>query len=1233
MAEDRKEVEGTDEAPLKPVSSLLSHFEHLSYSRNKSPTPGSNDERTSRQRFDHLDDSQPIVRASLDLPRPHLPWTVGSGSENGPVSAVDRTSNPPWKDSKREKSPGSRRFGRPLSMTFRTAPQITPSLTVESPRSPPRGANGNNGGHWSSFNRGNSDLTPIAKQRARSPPGPIRPKDPVSPSARSVGAPRVSREPSPSGSVKSSSLPPPVNRAEKPKIPAKPANISHLDVRALTPTHEPTKPTTAQISPFSTPPSSPEKLQTKADPLRKSPNISRSLSTTPEPFTLPPPVDRSTRPIPPTTQSTDARSRPVAVTSHPNDARELGFTRRNTGISPSKHTRSASQIVSPTRDSRLPEPAVPKKLSDDDRPELRPSLPPRDGPSGRPAPRSAGPNELRNSDLPTRASLDLPSRSPRIPTSSRLPTLEMNTQFAPPPRRQTATIGGKLAPDTPQTPKIRQSPAQITNNVMSKPTSRSDSKDSEDEAYPEEAPVSRTDYPDSSQVNRRPPVFKTGPLTIPTRYDTREFDVCGKYVCTTGYLTRVWDLTTGEQIMSISHGETVKAHTVAFKPGTGLEDEGTRLWVGTSVGEIHELDISTQSIVTSRSYPSRREVIKIYRHKKEMWTLDDEGKFLVWPPDETGTPNLQYSYDHPQDRVAKGHTFSMVVGDDLWLATGKEVRVYRPSAHGESFHVLKKPLGTNHTGEVTSGTHTTKDGGRVYLGHADGKVTVYSSTDFSCIASVNVSVYKINSLAIVGDYLWAAYKTGMIYVYDVSTNPWTVKKDWHAHESPVCGLVLDPSSLWTMNRLQVVSLGTDNYLRLWDGMLEDDWLETRMQSRDVEYCNFREIRATIVTWNAGASMPRDLHGSAFIENAIHVEQPPEILVFGFQELVDLEDKKITAKSLLLGSKKREHNEKEHMSRQYRVWRDHLAACINNAMPLEESYVLLHTSNLVGLFTCVFIKQKERERVRNISAAEVKRGMGGLHGNKGALILRFVLDDSSMCFINCHLAAGQSHTAHRNNDIAAILEAESLPAEHSLNTRTDLFVNGGDGSMILDHEICILNGDLNYRIDSMSRNVVIDAVRQNNLPKLLDRDQLLASKRKNPSFRLRTFTEAPITFAPTYKYDVNSDEYDTSDKKRSPAWCDRILYRGVGKVKQTEYRRHEVRASDHRPVSASFKMRVKSILAQERAVVWDACQKEFAKEKRRLACESSIEYLVNVFGMEREQARKVITSGGSSKPKT
>jgi len=233
----------------------------------------------------------------------------------------------------------------------------------------------------------------------------------------------------------------------------------------------------------------------------------------------------------------------------------------------------------------------------------------------------------------------------------------------------------------------------------------------------------------------------------------------------------------------------------------------------------------------------------------------------------------------------------------------------------------------------------------------------------------------------------------------------------------------------------------------------------------------------------------------------------------------------------------------------------------------------------------------------------------------------------MCFVNCHLAAGQTQTAHRNNDIAAILEAECLPVESSPTARSDQYASGGDGSMIMDHEVCILNGDLNYRIDSIPRHVIINAIRQNNLSKLLERDQLLASRRKNPGFRLRSFIEAPITFAPTYKYDVGSDEYDSSEKKRSPAWCDRVLYRGSGRVKQLDYRRLEVRASDHRPVCASFKVRAKTVLPHERAAVWETCQQEFQDEKRRLASEASIEYLITVLGTDARQARALILGIG------
>lgn len=210
----------------------------------------------------------------------------------------------------------------------------------------------------------------------------------------------------------------------------------------------------------------------------------------------------------------------------------------------------------------------------------------------------------------------------------------------------------------------------------------------------------------------------------------------------------------------------------------------------------------------------------------------------------------------------------------------------------------------------------------------------------------------------------------------------------------------------------------------------------------------------------------------------------------------------------------------------------------------------------------------------------------------------MLADTSVCIVNCHLAAGQTQTKDRNYDVSEILESTILPMERDPNTRLDIFNGGGDGTMILDHEICILQGDLNYRIDTMSRDAVVNAVKHNNLSKLLERDQLLASKRKNPAFRLRAFQELPIEFAPTYKYDVGTDRYDTSEKRRAPAWCDRILYhsRNPARLKQLDYRRHEVKVSDHRPVTGVFHMTIKTIRPEDRALVWKECRRKLALTK-------------------------------------
>ena len=703
-------------------------------------------------------------------------------------------------------------------------------------------------------------------------------------------------------------------------------------------------------------------------------------------------------------------------------------------------------------------------------------------------------------------------------------------------------------------------------------------------------------FPDGTNTNRRPPFIKKGAYDILTKYDARIMDVCGEYACTSGQLTRIWNFVTGEMIMSLAHTEGIRPTSVIFKSALSPQDDGSKIWIGTSGGELMEIDTATHAITPSKpNVHGRFEVIKMYRHFQDIWTLDEAGTLHVWGPSADGLPSLG-KMPSQTFKTPRGHTFSMVVGDELWHATGKEVRVFAPTLDGRlQFQVLIRPLIAEGAGEVTSGSLVRTHQGVAFFGHADGKVSAFSTEDYSCLAVLSISAYRFTALVGVGQYMWAAYSSGKMCVYEIGEAPWTCLKEWQAHENHVVSIKCDSTSAFKLDQLQVVSLGGDNRIRVWDGLLQDDWLEDEMKSKDTSYCDFDEIKALVLTWNAGASTPHSLRYSGedetFFQDLLLSSGSPDILVFGFQELVDLEDKTATAKRLFKG-KKKEGPDQERMSHQYRDWRDYLMKTLDDCMPADDLYHLLLSAPLVGLFTCIFVRSSLRARIGNLTASEVKRGMGGVYGNKGAVAIRFCVDDSSLCFVNCHLAAGQSQANSRHIDIAAILEASLFPAERDVDLRIDNFAGGGDGSLIVDHELCIVGGDLNYRIDTMSRDTVIGAIKQGNLTKLLDRDQLLVARRRNPAFKLRAFEELLITFAPTYKYDVGTNSYDTSEKRRSPAWCDRLLFKGRGRVQQLDYQRHEVRVSDHRPVTGNFRLWVKKIKPRERAKAWMETQQRF-----------------------------------------
>ncbi|NWX32509.1 INP5K phosphatase, partial [Notiomystis cincta] len=103
--------------------------------------------------------------------------------------------------------------------------------------------------------------------------------------------------------------------------------------------------------------------------------------------------------------------------------------------------------------------------------------------------------------------------------------------------------------------------------------------------------------------------------------------------------------------------------------------------------------------------------------------------------------------------------------------------------------------------------------------------------------------------------------------------------------------------------------------------------------------------------------------------------------------------------------------------------------------------------------------------------------------------------------------------------------------------------------------------------------------------------------------LKEFKEGPLQFKPTYKFDLYSDVYDTSEKKRKPAWTDRILWKvkNLSDVasKEGEFPEEEnlisvtlnsyishmsYGISDHKPVTGTFVLEMKPLVSDPLVVL-------------------------------------------------
>ncbi|KAF1314958.1 Kinesin-like protein, partial [Globisporangium splendens] len=217
---------------------------------------------------------------------------------------------------------------------------------------------------------------------------------------------------------------------------------------------------------------------------------------------------------------------------------------------------------------------------------------------------------------------------------------------------------------------------------------------------------------------------------------------------------------------------------------------------------------------------------------------------------------------------------------------------------------------------------------------------------------------------------------------------------------------------------------------------------------------------------------------------------------------------------------------------------------------------------------LFVHVQTKHSVTGIEKATVPTGLGSVLGNKGGLIFKMMVQDTSLCFVSCHLAAHQDQKFldKRNSDCASILG-----------------INFAMKKVSLDHQFdhCFWFGNLNYcvnlnytkpreRSSEQHFAEVLACVRAKKWTLLNSNDQLKHQIEEKKA--LSGWELPPALFPPTFKRIRHApDEYNP---QRIPSYCDRVLHKSLpGRRAHLKLQRftciESISSSDHKPVRAEF----------------------------------------------------------------
>uniref|UniRef100_A0A3Q3KP41 Inositol polyphosphate-related phosphatase domain-containing protein n=1 Tax=Monopterus albus TaxID=43700 RepID=A0A3Q3KP41_MONAL len=333
------------------------------------------------------------------------------------------------------------------------------------------------------------------------------------------------------------------------------------------------------------------------------------------------------------------------------------------------------------------------------------------------------------------------------------------------------------------------------------------------------------------------------------------------------------------------------------------------------------------------------------------------------------------------------------------------------------------------------------------------------------------------------------------------------------------------------------------------------------------------FRLHMVTWNVATADPPD-----DVTSLLHLNSPksPDLYVIGLQEVYSGPLRFVSDI----------------------VFEDRWSLLFMSTLA-SRKYVKVSSIRMQGLLLLFFSKLEHIPFIRDIQTTYTRTGVFGYWGNKGGVSIRLSFYGHMLCFLNCHLAAHMNYATERVDEFEYIMDTQTFECAKA--------------PRILDHRLVFWFGDLNFRIQDHGMHFVRTCIDSQTYHLLWSKDQLMMMKKKEQM--LQEFEEGPLDFQPTFKFDLNSDNYDSrlnrawfgfNGKKRKPAWTDRILWRlrpkdsapdeqhadpaYARKVKQLEEDEEyplkikqdlytsnmEYRISDHKPVISIFTLELRKM---------------------------------------------------------